>query len=250
MTDKTNSYIASSSEGFELLFVAGENPEKDDPSLCASDSYNERLKDKHITAQPRSDSYKKLLDKFLNRIPPKGTVVDIGCGMGIEINYFASLGFNVFGIDIAEEAVRIAKENYPDLNFICGNLSDLSNFRDIKINAIFDRLSLTHLPKNSISEYLGKVYQRLEPEGVIQVTFEKDKEGHSQTGWYLVPYGHFPKDEKTKETQAICKMLYLSIFAEEELKQLFEKNGFTIVDFDTYLETDAPRELMTLTAQK
>jgi len=38
-------------------------------------------------------------------------VLDVGCGEGFYAIYLASKGFDVMGIDISENAIRLAKEN-------------------------------------------------------------------------------------------------------------------------------------------
>ena len=47
---------------------------------------------------------------------PKGSVLDIGCGTGIYSCAFAKLGFDVKGIDLSDNSIKIAKKSAKSLN--------------------------------------------------------------------------------------------------------------------------------------
>lgn len=62
-----------------------------------------------------------LLDK------PQGSfVVDLGCGNGALTKKLAERGYRTLGIDSSEDMLKIARENYPDLEFINGDATDFS----------------------------------------------------------------------------------------------------------------------------
>ena len=73
-------------------------------------------------------------------IPPEASVLHIGCGTGDLLHRLGPK--RGFGFDISPVAVRIAKENYPELEFRDGSEEDLS-----KINERFDYviISVSHL---------------------------------------------------------------------------------------------------------
>jgi len=63
-------------------------------------------------------------------VPTNGTIVDIGCGFGIFANYLAlkSKKRKVIGIDINKKRIEQANSIYgdlPNLNFICGNITEV-----------------------------------------------------------------------------------------------------------------------------
>jgi len=43
-------------------------------------------------------------------------LLDFGCGQGAALNFFSKLGFNCFGVDIAENDIAIAKRNMPHIS--------------------------------------------------------------------------------------------------------------------------------------
>jgi 2-polyprenyl-3-methyl-5-hydroxy-6-metoxy-1,4-benzoquinol methylase len=50
-------------------------------------------------------------------LPPRSRVLDIGCGNGALATQFAERGHSVFGIDLAEAGIRIARESCPSGRF-------------------------------------------------------------------------------------------------------------------------------------
>jgi SAM-dependent methyltransferase len=53
-------------------------------------------------------------------------VLDVGCGVGREVGYLKSVGFDAIGLDSSTEMVAWAKSHYSDSPFVLGNQSDFS----------------------------------------------------------------------------------------------------------------------------
>jgi cellulose synthase/poly-beta-1,6-N-acetylglucosamine synthase-like glycosyltransferase len=82
--------------------------------------------------------YHKLLRKYYSfLIPPGCKVLEIGCGAGDLLNGVKP-GYGV-GIDFSEEIVKIAKEKYPDINFI------VSDAEEIELSEKFDYIIISDL---------------------------------------------------------------------------------------------------------
>jgi SAM-dependent methyltransferase len=52
---------------------------------------------------------------LLERFPPTGPVLDVGCGSGDLSIYLARLGYQVIGVDFVEKAIESAREKRSDL---------------------------------------------------------------------------------------------------------------------------------------
>ncbi len=58
-------------------------------------------------------------------------ILDIGCGKGSLTHMLKKKNTVVTGLDISQTAVNIASERFPDIDFICSDVSSISNYRHI-----------------------------------------------------------------------------------------------------------------------
>ena len=73
--------------------------------------YNERYRRKGNDSWRPYEAYTLYMD--LLRIQPGHTVLDVACGTGFLLRQAVERGANTFGVDIATEAVQLARENSP-----------------------------------------------------------------------------------------------------------------------------------------
>src|SRR3972149_10845377 len=59
-------------------------------------------------------------------------LLEVGCGLGIDLVHFAKGGAKVYGIDVAEKAIKLAEKNF-ELHGVNGELH-IMNGEDIKFN--------------------------------------------------------------------------------------------------------------------
>lgn len=89
---------------------------------------------------------KHLKNKYLENKQVKNiSVLDIGCGRGDVLKAFKEIGYDVFGIDLSEEAVNLCKPiEVRQVNI--ENDEDENNF-DKKFDIIFSKSLIEHLSK-------------------------------------------------------------------------------------------------------
>lgn len=98
--------------------------------------------------------------------PHKGLakILDVGCGSGKTLTLLKELGWNVYGLEIDKNAVRIAKERGL-VNVKLGGYEKMANFP----NNYFDSIRLYHViehipgPRNC----LQLIYKKLKPGGEV-----------------------------------------------------------------------------------
>jgi len=98
--------------------------------------------------------------------PQQLRVLDIGCGNCEGVTFpLASLGFSITGLDNFEPVISYAKAKnpYPNLNLICGELSDLPP--EAEFEAIVGADFLEHLGEPG--PVLDLLRKRLPPGGVL-----------------------------------------------------------------------------------
>ena len=75
-------------------------------------------------------------------------VLDVACGTGVLINDYKLRGIkDITAIDISDEMIKIAKEKFPDVNFICADVEN-TDF-ETKFDAIVVYNAFPHFPNGS-----------------------------------------------------------------------------------------------------
>ncbi len=54
-----------------------------------------------------------------------GLVIDLGCGSGVLAAELLAHGFNVFGVDVSEEMITLAREHVPNATFAVASLHEV-----------------------------------------------------------------------------------------------------------------------------
>jgi len=81
----------------------------------------------------------KLINKFISR----GKILDVGCALGFFLEEANKAGFNPYGLDVSEYAVKYALKKFPSKVF-CKALED-SNFKNGSFNVITFFQTIEHL---------------------------------------------------------------------------------------------------------
>jgi len=152
------------------------------------------------------------INDFLNLVNKNGRILDVGCGPGKDSHYIASEGFEVVGVDLSEEMIRIAKKNFPRIDFRIMDMRELS-FEPNSFDGIFVAFSFIHLPKKGVSGVLIKLYELLKGGGSIYIAVQEDESKEVFSPTPLKP------DEK----------IFLNLFSTEEIKFLIKRAGFSII---------------------
>src|SRR5690349_20444304 len=65
------------------------------------------------------------LQKFLDLLPPAGSILDIGCGSGEPIaGFFIRAGYPVHGVDSSSAMIACCTKRFPDADW---NVADIRN---------------------------------------------------------------------------------------------------------------------------
>lgn len=148
--------------------------------------------------------------KFLPLIPDRGSILDVGCGVGRDAHYFEKLDYEVLAIDGSEEMVRLSNE-------ILNRPAELVLFQDIRYREEFDGVwaaaSLIHVPDHELQDILGKLHTSLKQDGVLLATFKHGSGHYTQEGrtfYYMTEEVLRPKLEGMFEVLDVWKTEDLS----------------------------------------
>jgi SAM-dependent methyltransferase len=99
-------------------------------------------------------------------LPPGGRALDIGCGLGTEVGYLASVGWQAAGIDLSEAAVAQAAARHEDAAFLRADMRRLP-FRPHSFDAAIDRGCFHYLPPGDRPAYADELRRVLRPGGKL-----------------------------------------------------------------------------------
>ncbi|MFF7545606.1 class I SAM-dependent DNA methyltransferase [Streptomyces canus] len=120
---------------------------------------------------------------FAELVGKDGTVADLGCGPGRVTGYLASLGLSVFGLDLSESMLAIARRENPGLRFEQGSMLEL----DLPVGALSGALSYyssIHTPVEELPRLFAEFHRVLAPGGHLLVAFQAgDEDRHHDRPW-------------------------------------------------------------------
>lgn len=92
-------------------------------------------------------------------------VLDVACGTGVMFPYYAAKGAHVTGIDISPEMVKIARNNFPDIETLCADATEISF--DEGFDAVMVYNAFPHFPEPR--DAVRALCRHLNPGGVLTV---------------------------------------------------------------------------------
>ncbi|MFJ9814137.1 class I SAM-dependent DNA methyltransferase [Streptomyces sp. NPDC101151] len=132
-----------------------------------ADDYAEHFRDAHV-ADPLD---RALLAVYAELVGADGTVADLGCGPGRITAYLASLGLDVFGVDLSESMLAIARRENPRLRFEHGSMLDLA-VADGALAGVVSWYSTIHTPVDELPALLDEFRRVLAPGGHLLLAFQ------------------------------------------------------------------------------
>jgi SAM-dependent methyltransferase len=100
-----------------------------------------------------------------------GPVADLGCGPGRVTAYLASLGVDVFGVDLSPEMVAVARERHPGLRFEVGSMTGLE-LADGSLGGAVAWHSTVHTPPELLPKVFGECRRALAPGGRLLLAYK------------------------------------------------------------------------------
>lgn len=162
--------------------------------------------DKH---RPRAFFEKNWLDKFIQLLPLKGQVLDLGCGAGEPISqYLLEQEFKLTGLDASSKMLEICTSRFPMGTWV------KMDMRELKLDKLFDGIiswdGFFHLTQEEQRQALQRFAEHLKPDGALLLTI-----GHES-------------GEVTGIVEG--KEVYHASLAAEEYKEILNTLGFENIE--------------------
>ena len=121
-------------------------------------------------AQERERVILDLLRKYSFSNLSNKKILDIGCGIGGVLRNFIKYGAKpkyIYGIDLLEDRIEIAEDISPNINFKCGDASNLP-YKDESFDIVVQFTVFTSVLKKEMKKDIAKEMLRvLKKEGII-----------------------------------------------------------------------------------
>ena len=146
---------------------------------------------------------------FIKKLKGK-RILDVGCGPGSDAKYFSDRGFEVTGIDLTKNFIKMASKNAPKASFIVMDMRKL-DFADKSFDGIWANVSFLHLPKSEGKGVLLEFARVLKQGGLLYLSV-KTGEGEKFV------------TERTKDRR------FFSFYNADEIKEAIKSCGFNVSD--------------------
>ncbi len=190
--------------------------------------------------------------KKMGKTKTQGTLLDVGTGIGQFLNHAKGLYTAVFGTELSDSAINIARNKYG-LDIMKGDLESISFSRRFDNISLFHILEHVHDPRR----LLEKCYQLLNPGGKIVIAVPNDLYSWElkirtairrwkgvlscTTGWTGIAKialdGSVDEIHLSQFSVASLRKLLTDVgyeIAQESLDPFFAKRGFKLFVFQSY----------------
>lgn len=155
-------------------------------------------------------------DKFIELVGVGGTVLDVGCGVGIQSKYFTERGLAVTGVDLSEGMITVAKREVPVAKFDVLDIRDFPKLTEL-FAGVFAQAVLLHFPKKEVPQVLAILKDKIKPGGYLSVTVKER--------WPNEP----EEETKTENKRGYPFQRFFSYYGMDEVKKYLTDLSTTIV---------------------
>ncbi len=168
----------------------------------------------------KNKTYREMIERFSNLFNESSSILDIGCGPGLNAAVFSGKKMRVTGVDISGEMVKLARKNCPEGSFYVSSVTDFET--ENKFDGICLSFIIVHLETEDTLKLLERVTGMLKSEGKVYISFMTGKKkGYEKTS--------FSENE-----------IFFNYYDKDYIISVFERNNFRPFSVNTapYAETD------------
>jgi ubiquinone/menaquinone biosynthesis C-methylase UbiE len=173
---------------------------------------------------PENSLWRKRRNKLLSSIalPEEGIVLDLSCGDGqfIELIHKIKPNLKLYGIDISEEVIKKASEEYPWATFSVSS-STQTNLHDKKFDIIFCNMAFHHYDA-AIKTFI-ECNEKLAHNGKLYILdlFPKNRASQLVYNWRGCNDDyHFEKYYTFSEIKKLAKQAKLNLISQKVLTRI------------------------------
>ncbi|WP_224482909.1 class I SAM-dependent DNA methyltransferase [Robertkochia aurantiaca] len=160
------------------------------------------------------------LDRLIEALPHDASVLDIGCGPGINGIYLKSRSPEIryTGIDLAPGMISLAKSNIPDGDFRVLNCRDISLLKT-NYKGVVMSFCTPYLSPAVFEETVTSLSELMEREALLYLSFIEDDP--SRSGF-------------EKRSSDDSEGLYVHYYRREDILALMTRAGFRLLAYENH----------------
>jgi len=184
----------------------------------------DRLAENYDENRPKT--FSATFKHFAQLFEPGGKVLDLGCGTGLPYaRYLVDNGFDVVGLDVSGEMIKIAKRNVPEAEFIQLSMDG------IEYAGVFDGVvssfSMLLLTPKLFRETAQRIHRALKKKGLCYLSLNEPKDEHED-----------PDAEAFVDVMG--QQMYSRGYRVEEIRDIVQPIGFKEIRFNRMInQSDA-----------
>ncbi len=187
-----------------------------------------------------TDESDNWLDHSFNLIKNKNKALDLGCGLGNNLEVLINAGFQVTAIDISQVAITKVKTMFPNVNAECIDFQEPLPYEDNEFDLIVADLSLHYFDELETKEIVKELRRVSNNESILlfRVNSLAEMDNDEVLGDEIEPNLYF-KNGNLKR--------YFSI---EDVHRLFSEYGVVLVREQTINKYSKEKHILTAIAMK
>ena len=163
-----------------------------------------------------------LFATFTGKLPEKGKVLDLGCGTGLpHARYLVEKGFDILGVDLSEEMVKVASKNVPEATFIQLSMNEIT-YRD-EFNGVVSSFSMLLLSPDLFKETASRIHSALVEGGYFYLSLNE-------------PACTLDDPDSEVFVNIMGQDMYSRAYTVEETEGYFQPLGFSLVKFNRNIQ--------------
>ncbi len=190
-----------------------------------SRDYGDHFKTPHQFIEPERQ-------QFIQQLSAGSTILDCGCGPGMDTEKFSQLGYNVTAIDLSERFVSLTKERVQTATVKKMDMRHLE-FPQASFDGLWASFSLLHIRASDIEQTLSGFRTVLRPYGLLFAAVHRG-----------------PKTEWVKTTiSGMERDTYVQEWVQTEIEDVFMSSGFTILMSRPFVRSGGRYPLLSILAR-
>ncbi len=110
-------------------------------------------------------TYVSFIAELIGRNHPE-SLLDVGCGDGRLIHMIKSLVPRISGVDLSERAIAFARAFNPDVDFLCGDVAQVSEkYAWVTLVEVME-----HIPDHQMPEFVRNIARLVQDDGLLLIS--------------------------------------------------------------------------------